>query len=1163
MPGTAGGNFAPSAISAYVDLPNGILSSRQSLTIEMWVTVHSHRRWQRLFDFGRMARSGMGTGAAPGEVLPSAASSPGDTEAEDNIMLSANRDTTANTQQLEGRLNQGTTYAVQTGANFPRNQRRHVVVRFEDGIGSFGASGGRLTWFLEGSSVGSVDVAFRLNAVEDVNNWLGRSQWTGDDMADVSYHELRIYSHAMTASEITASRDAGPDANFTPPLAQADSATMHRNQKVLLAVLANDSGTINTGTVEVVTQPGSGTATALPSGHIRYRHTSGMPASDSFTYRVSGPGGSSSPATVTISFSNQLRIPAPGFNVPSTPPTTAISTQEAFPIQFSQPLHMASPPGDARRLFVCEKGGLLRVIPDVTAATPTASTFLDLPAVLSARGESLATSSECGLLSVAFHPNYAVNRQFFTFYSVNQSGQRRQRVSRWTTRSDNPLLADTTSEQILINQIDEADNHNGGDLAFGPDGYLYISTGDEGGQNDQFDNGQTISRDFFSAILRIDPDRRAGNLEPNPHPAVVTSGNPATARYRVPADNPFVGATSFNGFAVTPSQVRTEFWAMGLRNPWRMSFDPVSGELFTGDVGGGQREEVNLIVRGGNYGWPWREGTTSGPRSVPNGAVFNPLPPLFEYNHGSSGEMVGRSISGGVVARNNRFSQLEGAYFFGDYVSSNVWSLRRNGSQVSVARVTGVPNVSAFGRDPSNNDILATNLGSGRIQRIVASDVQSSFPQTLTDTGLFADLADLAPQPGLLPYTVNRPFWSDHAEKRRWFALPDPAARFTWTAEGTWIAPAGALWVKHFDLETVRGNPASSRRIETRLFVRNATGAYGVSYRWNEQGTEATLVPDEGVSFDIAITENGTTNPQRWGIPSRTSCMSCHNQPAGFMLSFKTRQLNRDHAIHGFVGNQIDLLANAGYFSNTPTSPNTSARHIRPEESDMPIGSHVRSYLDVNCAFCHMPGGTTPGAIDLRESVSLAATGLVNGIPNNQGGNAANRLVKPGVPDESVLLHRVAASNGFSRMPPIASNVLDQDAIDDIRTWIRDNLPQRQSYDVWRVEKFGAGTPSGERTSDPDGDGVINEEEFLLATEPGVAGSFPGSNVELSGNTLLISIDVPADRIVLVETSTDLVTWTRWNVPGNNGLPGPPGTRAFSGQLTGERQFFRIVARED
>lgn len=948
----------------------------------------------------------------------------------------------------------------------------------------------------------------------------------------------------------------------TAPVAQPDFATIHRNQKAVLPVLANDTGSINAASVEIVAPPGAGTATPLGSGRILYHHTTGAPASDSFTYRVSGPGGVSAPAAVTISFSNQLRLAPVGFNVPANPPSTAISTQDAFPITFSQPLAMASPPGDGRRLFVCQKGGLLRVIPDVTAATPTASTFLNLAAVLSARGESIATSSECGLLSVAFHPEYAANRQFFIFYSVTEGGQLRQRVSRWTTRADNPLLADTTSEEILINQIDEATNHNGGDLAFGPDGYLYISTGDEGGQNDQYGNGQTITRDFFSAILRIDPDRRAGNLEPNSHPAVVTAGTPATARYRVPADNPFVGVTSFNGFPVTPSSVRTEFWAVGLRNPWRMAFDSATGELYTGDVGGGQREEVNLIVRGGNYGWPWREGTVAGPKTATPGAVFSPSAPLFEYTHGS-GTMQGRSITGGLVARDNRFSAINGAYIFGDYVSGNVWSLRRNGAQVAVERITGVSSVSAFSRDPSNQDVLAANLTSGRIQRIVASDVQSAFPQTLTATGLFADLADLSPQPGLLPYTVNRPFWSDHADKRRWFALPDPAARFTWAAEGAWQAPAGAFWVKHFELETVRGDPTSRRRVETRLFVRNAAGAYGVSYRWNEQGTEASLVPDEGATFDIAITENGSTSPQRWSIPSRTSCMTCHNPQAGFLLSFKTRQMNRDHAIHGFVGNQIDLLAEAGYFSNTPAPPNASPRHIRPAETDRPIGSHVRSYLDVNCAFCHMPGGTAPGAMDLREFLPLDQTGLIDGIPNNPGANPANRLVKPGVPEESVLLHRVAASGGFSRMPPIASQVLDQAAINEIRIWIRDSLPQRKSYDVWRVEKFGPGTPAGVRSADPDGDGFTNEAEFLLATEPGSAGSFPGSRVEIAGNNLLVSIHVPADRIVFIETSADLVTWSRWNVPGNNGLPGPAGTRGFSGPITGERQFFRIVTRED
>ena len=1160
LPGTTNGDRIPSAASAYLDLPNGILSTKTNFSLEIWATPLSNGMWTRLFEFGRMSRTGMGTGAVAGEIRPDASSAPGSTVSSDTIAFIPSRGGSANTQQLEGRLNGGSTFASQTSQTINTGMRYHFVFVFEDG-GS-GAAGGQLRWFLNGNLVSSVDLPFKLRDIEDVNNWLGRSQWTENANINASYDEVRIYDHAMTAGEVSTSSANGPNAGFGPPVAVADTQTMHRLQKALIPVLSNDTGSVSTVGVTIQTPPQFGTAVPDGAGRVLYQNTSGVSATDQFTYTVSGPGGMSSPATVTINLANQLRITPPALNVPATPPATTLAIVDAFPgLTFDLPVHLASPPSDTRRLFVCQKGGLLRVIPDVTAATPSATTFLNLPAVLASAGESLETNSECGLLSVAFHPNYATNRQLYVFYSVNTTGGLHQRVARFTANATSPNVADPASQEILFQQRDEADNHNGGDMAFGTDGYLYISTGDEGGQNDQFTNSQTITRDFFCSILRIDVDRLPANLEPNSHAGIPTPGG--VARFKVPSDNPFVGATSFNGVTISnPAAIRTELWATGFRNPWRMSFDSTTGDLYVADVGGGQREEVNIATRGGNFGWAVREGTLGGPRS--GGTALGAINPLYEYAHGS-GAFEGRSITGGVFARANRFALLNNAYFFSDYVSGNVWSLRRNGAAVNVERVGGEGSVAGFGRDPSNNDVLLAKLVPGSIRRLVATSVTGSFPQTLAETGLFADLSDLSPAPGVLPYIVNRTFWSDFAEKRRWFVLPDPASRFTWTPEGTWIAPAGGIWIKHFDMEMTRGNPATKRRLETRLLVRNSTGSYGVSYRWNDAGTVATLAPDEGVDFPLNIAVGSTIAPQVWAIPSRTSCISCHNVPAGHMLSFKTRQLNQTNTINGFAGNQIDTLATAGYFTNPVPPANTQPRHIRPEETSATLASHVRSYLEVNCAYCHMPGGTAPSNWDSREITPISATGLINGLANNAGSNPLHRLIVPGNPGLSVLLKRVAATDGFSRMPPIASNVLDSEAIAQIQDWIATSLPARQNYSAWRVQKFGVsgGGASGEATANPDGDQANNQSEFLIGTEPDSGSSYPNATLTTDGNQITISLNVPANRLVWVETSTDLVTWTRWNVPGNNGLPGPAGARSFTGPLSSDKQFFRPVVSED
>ena len=613
---------------------------------------------------------------------------------------------------------------------------------------------------------------------------------------------------------------------------------------------------------------------------------------------------------------------------------------------------------------------------------PVAATFLDVATLLTGRGESLVTSSEMGLLGVAFHPAYAENRHFFVFYSVRKAdGLNYERMARFTADPADAGRALTASERILIEQRDEATNHNGGDLHFGPDGYLYVSLGDEGNQDDSLNNSQTLTKDFFSGVLRIDVDRRVGSVEPSAHPAVLRDGG--VARYAVPVDNPWVHTSLggswngvFNGSTISNlATVRTEFWATGLRNPWRMSFDPATGELWCGDVGGNLREEVNVLSRGGNYGWAFREGTVNGPKSGSAPAGFASLAPLYNYQRGT-GTFQGNSITGGVVYRGKRFGALEGLYVFADYTSGNVWSLRRNGAAApTVTRIAGEGGIVAFGRDPANGDVLLADIDNNVIRRLTAVTVAGSYPETLTATGLFADLTDLAPQPGLLPYEVNLPFWSDHALKRRWMALPGPDGRIGWSRDGLWSFPAGTIWVKHFDMEMERGNAATRRRLETRLLVKNAGGAYGVSYRWNEAGSEAVLAPDEGVDLALTVTAGGQSVAQNWRIPSRAECMVCHTSQAGFALSSGTRQWNLAGDINGFRGNQIDVMAAGGCFSGSPTAGATLPRHARPDETAVSLEGRVRSWLAVNCAYCHMAGGTAPAGFDVSPGLPLALTG--------------------------------------------------------------------------------------------------------------------------------------------------------------------------------------------
>ncbi len=726
-----------------------------------------------------------------------------------------------------------------------------------------------------------------------------------------------------------------------------------------------------------------------------------------------------------------VRVDATTLRLPATPPATTYSTTRAFPsLAFSQPVALVTPPGESRRLFVVEKTGRIYGIPDVTAAAPSRTLFLDL-------GSRVAVSSsfndERGLLALAFHPNYASNGEFFVWYTIDTTTAAgsglHNRLSRFHVSPANSNTADPGSEEPLLSQRDQAGNHNGGELLFGPDGYLYLSLGDEGGGNDQFQNSQRIDRDFFAGIIRIDVDRRPDSLPPNPHPAI----HPGT--YAIPPDNPFIGATTFNGSAVNPAAVRTEFWATGLRNPWRMSFDSATGQLWCADVGQGAREEINVIIRGGNYGWSYREGTITGPRgNPPTAAAF--VPPVWDY-----GRSAGGSITGGFVYRGPRHAGLHGRYLFADFSSGRIWALAPNGENlVSSDRVVLLATdsgIASFGLDPASGDILLADLLEGAIKRLSASSAGGAeFPTALSETGAFSDVAALVPAAGVIPYEPNVSFWSDHALKRRWFALPSGTGQFGFASEGNWNLPTGAVWVKHFDLELTRGDPATARRIETRFLVKTDEGVYGLTYRWNDSQTDATLVAEEGADATFQVNEHGVIREQRWRFPSRAECQICHTAAGGHALSFNTRQLNRTHPFSGGTANIITALAEAGYLDTAvPPAPASLPALARAGDPTKSIELRARSYLDVNCSQCHQPSGTALGSWDARAATPLSHAGIIDGALVNQGGDPANRVVVPGDPALSHLLQRMA-QRGPGQMPPLASHERDLAGEALLRSWI-------------------------------------------------------------------------------------------------------------------------------
>jgi quinoprotein glucose dehydrogenase len=336
----------------------------------------------------------------------------------------------------------------------------------------------------------------------------------------------------------------------------------------------------------------------------------------------------------------------------------------------NRPVWVGTAPGVPGELVVAEQGGRVLVLPD-DQALDRPRTALDLGRRTRTDGEGY---SEEGLLALAFHPGFAANGRLFAWW-MPRGGARRTVLAEFRCATAPFRVVDETPRELLT--VDQPfANHNGGDLRFGPDGMLYISLGDGGGGGDPVKAGQRRDT-LLGKILRIDVNRDQG--------------------YAVPADNPFVGQ----------SGVRSEIWAWGLRNPWRMAFGP-DGALWCADVGQNAREEVNLIVRGGNYGWNQREGTVAykDGRSDPS---F--IEPVTDYPHSE-----GRSVTGGEVYAGAALPALRGRYVFGDWTNGRIWSVSKAGDRRLELASAARP--SSFGNDGRGELVLCDYQG-GRVLRLV------------------------------------------------------------------------------------------------------------------------------------------------------------------------------------------------------------------------------------------------------------------------------------------------------------------------------------------------------------------------------------------------------------------------------------------------------------
>ncbi len=830
------------------------------------------------------------------------------------------------------------------------------------------------------------------------------------------------------------------------------------------------------------------------------------------------------------------RVPNITLALPSTPPIYGYSVTNAFgPLNFVDPVCLASPPGETNRLFVVERGGTISVITNLAA--PTRTVFLNISTKV------IYPADEEGLLAMTFHPGYATNGYFYVWYTgpaTNNSVYGTNDIlSRFQVSATNANFADPSNEVKIISQFDRGQFHNAGCLMFGPDGYLYVSLGDESCCNDYLGNAQVIDSNFFSGIIRIDVDKRPGNLAPNPNPAITTN-------YLVPADNPFVGITIFNGTNINTNTLRTEFWAVGLRNPWRFSFDSATGLLYLGDVGETNMEEVDIVTKGGNYGWPWREGTNAGPIVQPTNITATLTDPILAYTHGTATNQ-GMAVIGGVVYHGTQISQLAGCYIFGDNVSGNIWALKYNGTNVSYwQRIANNVGISTFGTDPRNGDILFAARGpegsltnTQPLQRIVYSTnfIGTPLPATLADTGAFSDVTNLVPNAGIVPYGINVPFWSDNAVKSRWISIPDTNQFITFNTNSPWSFPAGTVWVKHFDLQT-NSSPPMSTRVETRFIVRNSNGVYGITYRWGGSTTNATLVPDGGADDTFVINNGGVLTNQSWHYPSRSECLACHTSLGGYGLGFNTAQLNCAYYYTnvGVTTNQIGALSDAGYFTTNVTNLNLLPALASATNNAVSAEYRVRSYLAANCSQCHQPGGPGLGLWDARLSTPGPQSGIVNGALINNLGDTNNRVVVPGSLSNSVMYNRIA-NLGSLHMPPLATTVVNTQAVQLLGAWITNNLPSYQTYNAWAAAYFSTNTNNIALMQDFDADGALNYLEYLTGTDPTNPHSYWAINVAANGASNTITFAQNANRGFEVQRNFSLTNSSGWvplDLPGNS-----------------------------
>lgn len=706
------------------------------------------------------------------------------------------------------------------------------------------------------------------------------------------------------------------------------------------------------------------------------------------------------------------RVPWTTSRIEGTPePPPKYTVQRAFPkLKFDQPVFIVQEPG-TDRFLVAELGGKIYAFTSETPDDASRELFLD---------------TKRQIYAFSFHPRYAENGEIFVFSPTDPEDKRdekdrRSRVSRFRTNLDYPRKSSADSEEIIIEWL--AGGHNGGEAIIGPDGYLYICTGDTTSGSDPKATGQGVN-DLYSVMMRLDVE----------HPSEGKA-------YSIPPDNPFISYPD----------ACPEIWAFGFRNPWRMSFDEKTGDLWVGDVGQDLWEMIRVVRKGENYGWSVQEGNHPFHPEKPIGP--GPIiPPVFEHHHTEC-----RSITGGYVYHGSKFPELQGAYFYGDYEYGQVWALRYDGQRVTWQDELADTSlrIASFGvgRD---GEIYLIDHPTGELFTLEHAPEQIAtrlFPHKLSETGLFVSVADHQVAEGLIPYSVNAPQWVDGGHKVRFAGIPgDLKADFVEDSKsmGAWSFPDGTVHMEtiSFDLDSPTAGTAGvsgpGKRIETRILVKQQNHWLGYSYLWNDEQNDAELVGARGMDLKLSVADEsnpGGRRQQTWRIPSRDECMACHSRAAGFVLGFSTAQMNREHDYYGVRDNQLRAWNHIGMFSKAvEKQPDEYIVLPNPYGESEDINAKARAWLHVNCSVCHVADGGGNAKLEVKFLQELRDAKLVNERPLHGTFDLTDsRLIAPGDPFASILFYRLSKL-GRGRMPHVSSRQHDGQGLKLIHDWIR-NLP--------------------------------------------------------------------------------------------------------------------------